>query len=48
MTGLDRVGHKAAMKQKAGQITAGGQTTNVNFEAVEGEVNDRIDDCAPS
>jgi hypothetical protein len=35
--------YKAAMKQKAGQITAAGQTTEVGFEGVEGELNDRVD-----
>ncbi|QEE30547.1 DUF2255 family protein [Terriglobus albidus] len=33
----------AASKQKAGQITAAGKTTDVTFEEVAGEVNDRID-----
>lgn len=33
----------AASKQKAGQITAAGKTTDVTFEQVAGEVNDRID-----
>jgi hypothetical protein len=35
--------YQAASKQKAGQITAPGKTTDVNFEKVAGEVNDRID-----
>src|ERR1700744_1539740 len=35
--------YEAAMKQKAGQITAAGQTTEVGFEGVEGELNDRVD-----
>jgi hypothetical protein len=33
----------AASKQKAGQITTAGKTTDVTFEQVAGEVNDRID-----
>ena len=33
----------AASKQKAGQITAAGKTTDVTFEQVDGEVNNRID-----
>jgi hypothetical protein len=33
----------AAIKQKAGRITAPGQNTEVNFEAVAGKVNERID-----
>jgi hypothetical protein len=35
--------YKAALKQKAGQITAAGQTTDVSFEAVSGEINERVD-----
>ena len=35
--------YKAAVSQKAGQITAAGQTTDVIFEAVDGPLNDRID-----
>lgn len=35
--------YKAAVSQKAGQITAAGQTTDVTFEAVDGALNDRID-----
>jgi hypothetical protein len=35
--------YQAASKQKAGQITAAGKTTDVAFEQVAGEVNDRID-----
>ena len=37
--------HKAAIKQKAGRITAAGMTRYVTFEAVDGPVNDRIDDA---
>jgi len=35
----------AAMRQKAGRITAAGMTKEVSFEQVEGPVNDRIDDA---
>jgi len=36
--------YQAAMRQKAGRITAGGITKEVSFEPVEGAINDRIDD----
>ena len=35
--------YQAALKQKAGQITDAGQTADVSFEPVTGEINDRID-----
>jgi hypothetical protein len=35
--------YQAAMRQKAGQITAAGMTKEVTFEAVKGPINDRID-----
>jgi hypothetical protein len=35
--------YQAASKQKAGQVTVAGQTTDVSFEQVTGEDNDRID-----
>ena len=35
--------YKAAVKQKAGQITAAGKTHEVVFEPVAGPVGDRID-----
>jgi hypothetical protein len=35
--------YQAASKQRAGQITSGGQTTDVSFEPVAGEINERID-----
>jgi hypothetical protein len=35
--------YQAASKQKAGQVTVAGQTTDVSFEQVSGEINDRID-----
>jgi hypothetical protein len=37
--------YQAAMRQKAGRITAAGITKDVAFEPVEGAVNDRIDDA---
>jgi hypothetical protein len=37
--------HKAAMRQKAGRITAAGMTKDVTFEPVDGPINDRIDDA---
>lgn len=36
--------YKAALRQKAGRITAAGMTKEVTFETVDGEINDRIDD----
>ena len=37
--------YQAALRQKAGRITAAGFTVNVTFEPVDGPVNDRIDDA---
>ena len=37
--------YQAAMKQKAGRITAGGITKEVSFEAEDGPINDRIDEA---
>lgn len=37
--------YQAAIHQKAGRITAAGKTIEVSFEAVDGELNDRIDDA---
>ena len=37
--------YKAAMRQRAGRITAAGMTKEVTFEPVTGEINDRIDDA---
>lgn len=37
--------YKAAMRQKAGRITAAGITKEVSFEPVDDTVNDRIDDA---
>jgi hypothetical protein len=35
----------AAVKQSAGRITAAGMTKEVAFEAVDGAINERIDDA---
>lgn len=37
--------YKAAMRQKAGRITAAGMTKEVSFEPIDGAINDRIDDA---
>ena len=37
--------YRAAMRQKAGRITAAGLTKEVSFEPVTGPVNARIDDA---
>ncbi len=37
--------YQAAMRQKAGRITAAGITKEVTFEPANGEVGDRIDDA---
>ena len=37
--------YKAAMRQKAGRITAAGITKEVSFEPIDGKVNNRIDDA---
>src|SRR3954471_23466951 len=43
--GRDSRWYGAAIRQKAGRITAAGMTREVTFEPVEGPVNDRIDDA---
>jgi hypothetical protein len=43
--GRDSRWFQAAMRQKAGRITAAGLTKDVAFEPVDGPVNDRIDDA---
>ena len=43
--GKDSRWYKAALRQKAGRITAAGITKEVAFEPVDGELNDRIDDA---
>jgi hypothetical protein len=35
--------YQAAVRQKAGRITAAGMTKEVSFEPVDGPINDRID-----
>ncbi len=37
--------YQAALRQKAGRITAAGLTLDVHFEPVDGEINDRIDEA---
>ncbi len=37
--------YHAAMRQKAGQITAAGMTKEVTFEPVGGPINDLVDDA---
>ena len=37
--------YQAAVRQKAGRITAAGMTNEVNFEPVEGTINDLIDNA---
>lgn len=37
--------YQAALRQKAGRITAAGLTSDVMFEPVDGSINDRIDDA---
>jgi len=37
--------YQAAVRQKAGRITAAGMTKDVTFEPVDGSINNRIDDA---
>ncbi|WP_369936958.1 DUF2255 family protein [Xanthomonas tesorieronis] len=37
--------YQAALKQRAGLIVAAGQTQDVAFASVDGEINDRIDEA---
>lgn len=37
--------YQAALRQKAGRISAAGLTKEVSFEPVEGPINDRIDEA---
>jgi hypothetical protein len=37
--------YQAAVRQKAGRITAAGMTKEVAFEPVEGPISDRIDEA---
>lgn len=43
--GQDSRWYQAALRQKAGRITAAGVTKEVTFEPVDGPINDRIDDA---
>ena len=37
--------YQAAVRQRAGQITAAGMTKEVSFERVDGPIKDRVDDA---
>ena len=37
--------YQAAVRQRAGRITAAGMTKEVSFERADGPINDRIDDA---
>ena len=37
--------YQAAVRQRAGRITAAGMTKEVSFERVDGPINDRIDNA---
>jgi hypothetical protein len=43
--GLKSRWYQAAVRQKAGRIIAAGMTKEVVFEAVDGPINDRVDDA---
>ena len=43
--GTDSRWYQAAVRQKAGRVSAAGVTKEVSFEAVHGPINDRIDDA---
>ncbi len=43
--GRDSRWHQAALRQKAGRITAAGMTKEVTFDPVDGAINDRINDA---
>jgi hypothetical protein len=43
--GRDSRWYGAAVRQKAGRITAAGMTKEVAFEPLDGPINDRIDDA---
>src|SRR3954453_17077452 len=43
--GRDSRWYNAAVRRKAGRIPPAGMTKEVNFETVDGPVNDRIDDA---
>ncbi len=44
-TGKNSRWYQAALRQKAGRITAAGTTKEVAFEPVDGNINDRIDEA---
>ncbi|MEC5317690.1 DUF2255 family protein [Brenneria populi subsp. brevivirga] len=44
-SGVKSSWYQAAIKQKAGQITAIGQTFDVSFQPVSGAINDKVDDA---
>lgn len=37
--------YQAALRQRAGRVSAGGKTTDVTFEPVVGPINDRVDEA---
>lgn len=37
--------YQAAVRQKAGRVTAAGMTIDVTFEPIDGPINDRVDDA---
>jgi hypothetical protein len=43
--GTNSTWYQAALRRKAGRITAAGMTKEVTFEPVRGPINDRIDDA---
>jgi hypothetical protein len=43
--GKDSSWYQAALRRKAGRITAAGRTRDVTFEPAEGPINERIDDA---
>jgi hypothetical protein len=43
--GQNSLWYQAAVRQKAGRITAAGMMKDVEFEKTDGKVNDRIDDA---
>ena len=44
-SGKDSRWYQAALRQKAGRITAAGMTKEVSFEPVDGSINDLVDDA---
>jgi len=44
-SGQESSWYQAALRQKAGRITAAGMTKEVTFEPVDGPINDLIDDA---